>query len=160
MLSCHSLLPLKSCIVFVLGDGKLAERMWNAWQDAGTDAYRRPGEPADDPYLTLVNEWGLGHLRSCRLRTGAGNNVITMLSARSLLDLQKAVEPVAAEGAVSIVSTDYLHPTRPEIPFLDFRDSPALLLEKMPARRAKAGPYRRLDVGLERFPDQSNGLPP
>ena len=69
LVSYESLLPLKSCIMCILGDGELAEpleRMETRHRDGWGSQVS-----ADDPYLLFARQWGWAHVRPGRGRPQA-----------------------------------------------------------------------------------------
>jgi hypothetical protein len=151
LVSYQSLLPLKSCTLFILGEGELAERLWNAWK-RGTGIEEDRGNPADDPYLIFAREWGWALFDRAVGAHKRGDDVISMLDAAALVELEKAADPMAERrGFQRPIDPG---PNRRKMPYFDFGGSAARLLEDE-TRRVKAGPVERvLDVGLEKFPDQ------
>ena len=70
-LSFKDLLPLKSCTMFVLGEGELAERLWNSWKRGAIWSQIAKG-PGVDPYLLFARRMGLGPVWPGHRRPQAG----------------------------------------------------------------------------------------
>ena len=155
LISHQSLVPMKACVLFLLGDAAMAERVWGSWQP-GANGYDARGNSPDDPYMLVVSEWAWAIYDRMVGAHRRGDDAITMLSARSLLALQQAVQPVAVARLPA--RARYAYPERVEVPFLNFEDPPTVFLEDA-TRRVKAGPIRRvLDVGSGKFPDQKQRI--
>ena len=155
LVSYESLLPLKSCIMCILGDGELAERLWNAWR-RGTEMDGGRRVSADDPYLLFARQWGWALFDRAVGAHKRGDDVISMLDAETLVRLEQAAEAVAA--ARGFPRPRDPGPGNRKMPYLNFGEPPSRLLEDE-TRRVKVGPVERvLEVGVGKFPDQSKRI--
>jgi hypothetical protein len=155
LVSYESLVPLKSCMMFILGEEELAQRLWNAWS-RGAEMNEDRRSPADDPYLFFAREWGWALFDRAVGAHKRGDDVISMLEAKTLLGLEQAVEQVATARGFPRPSDP--GPDDRKMPYLDFGEPPSRLLEDE-TRRVKAGKIERvLDLGVEKFPDQSKRI--
>jgi hypothetical protein len=154
LVSCGSLLALKTCLLFRLGEGQLAERLWDTWKHRDSAALGM-GPPGEDPYMVFAWEWAWAlfdravgaHLR--------GDDVIAMHTGKILVPFAEAVPKVAAKRRFSQLEN---YGSGKPIPYLPLRDPPARLLAES-TRRVQAGPFRTaLDIGLAKFPKQSERI--
>jgi hypothetical protein len=153
--SYKSLLPLKSLMMHVLGQGELAQRLWEAWK-RGSEIEQDRRSPADDPYLVFAREWGWALFDRAVGAHKCGDDVISMLDAKTLVELEQAVERVASGRGFPRPPDP--RPNNREMPYLDFGEPPARLLEDQ-TRRVKDGRVQRvLDAGMEELPDQSKRI--
>ena len=146
---------LKSCLLLRLGEGELASQVWYTWLAANPELMSEAKSPADDPYMVLAWEWGWAlydHAIAAHLR---GDSVVALDSAKTLALFKESVPRVAARRGIDqrkSLANDAL------LDYLPLYDPPETLLEDA-TRRVKAGPIRRsMDVGLEKFPDQSQRI--
>ncbi len=127
LVSHRSLLLLKCCSLYVLGEGKLADRLWTLWAKQTGTAYD------SDPSVLLTEEWGWALFLRAQDAHSRGDDYITSVSAKTLLEIQK--DPHAV-----------------------FRSYPRLLAEEA-MRRLQAKPIRRvLEVGLDKYPDRAERI--
>ena len=146
-----SLQPLKACLLAIVGESVLADRLWIAWK-RGTDAEEDRSATANDPYLVFAREWGWALFDRAVGAHKRGDDVIAMLDARLLVELEKTADSIAEQRGFARPMDP--GPNNRKMPYIDFQDSPTRLLEDS-ERRVKQGPVKRvLDVGIEKFPDQ------
>ncbi len=157
LVSFKSLLPLKSLMMYVRGEGELAQRLWDAWKRGSEGEIRQDRKsPQDDPYLLFAGEWGWALFDRAVGAHKRGDDVISMLDAKMLVQLEKGVETEASRRGFPRPYDPGPH--NRQMPYLDFGDSADRLLEDE-TRRVKAGPVQRvLEVGVREFPDQSKRI--
>ena len=131
-------------MLFILGEGGAAERLCGAW--------RWGPSPPDDPYLIFACDWAWALFDRAVGAHKRGDDVISMLDSKMLVELEKTADPMAERrGFQRPIDPG---PNRRKMPYFDFGGSAARLLEDE-TRRVKAGPVQRvLDAGIEKFPHQ------
>ena len=150
LVSCNSLLAIKSCLLLRLGKVQLAGRVWDKWRsrDAAVLGLSSKG---DDPYLVFAWEWGWALFHRAVGAHIRGDDVIAMQTAKTLVPFANAVPRVAAQRGfqqITNIGSNTL------IPFMPLRDPPARLLEES-TRRVKARSVRGTpDIESARSPDQ------
>ena len=147
------LFAIKTCLLLRLGEADLAERLWSTWKRPNLDILTKGS--SDDPYMVFVWEWGWA-LFDCAVGAHLrGDDVIAIRTAKTLVEFEESVPRIAAQRGFQ----KYRSPGSDRlIAYLPLLDPPARLLEDA-ARRVKAGTIRRaLDVGLDKFPDQSQRI--
>jgi hypothetical protein len=144
--------PLKGCLLLVLGEVDLAEKVWQV-AEPYFDASRikGPANRNDDPYLGLVQNWASAHfdrVASARLR---GDDVVSLASARLLLPLRDTVEIDAPKRGFE--NTLYFEQGQQRPYFLDFLRLIEVIIADQ-ARRVTTKPVVRvLDPGAAPIAD-------
>ena len=144
-----AILPIKACLLFRLGEKKLAYRVWTGYV-AGLDEKDASHSPfLKDPYLMLATDWVWALFDRTVWYHMRGADDLALASSRSLVQIQKAVETEADRRGFE--HYEYEGEQWPHLRFLG--SLPALLRDQ--ERRARE-PERQhvLEVGLDKYPDK------
>ena len=144
--------PLKGCLLLILGEADLAEKIWKLAPPHPRSGPMKPQDLNYDPYVELVYEWAWAqhdHAVCAHLR---GDDVLSLDSAKPLVALRDAVDKEAVARGFKRPLSSRGQRDRSFVEFLD----PVHVLAEDAARRVAAKPVERvLAPGAAPIADQA-----
>jgi len=152
-----SLLPVKACLLWRLGETDLAAKVWDACNASLENA--RQTEQTKDSYLMLAGDWAWGLFDRTICAHMRGDVPLALVSAWKLTDIQTKVETEAAKRGFphpQSVGNGIQQPK--ERPYLPFLDQLPQLLADLERRAHDPKEKSVIEIGLANFPNQSNRI--